>query len=72
MDTVSLAVVGPGLPWAALHLTAVLPDWPGKPREREAGLLNGWIVFIFVFCMFNIEVPLIPWEIMAFEYAHNL
>lgn len=24
------------------------------------------------FCMFNIDVPVDPWEIMAFRYAHDL
>lgn len=43
----------------------------GKEKGAEAIFLNEWIYFV-VFCMFNIGVPLVPWETMAFEYAHNL
>lgn len=44
-----------------------------RKAQGAGGRASEWMdSFYFCFCMFNIEVPLIPWEIMAFEYAHNL
>lgn len=43
---------------------------PGWGRGEGGGGASERMDFL-LFCMFNIEVP-VPWEIMAFEYAHNL
>lgn len=53
------------------------PIWQERPGERrgEEGRGGGELCTIGLFCcfcMFNIEVPVGPWEIMAFRYAHDL
>lgn len=42
-----------------------------SPGRGRGGRSASERMDFLLFCMFNIEVP-VPWEIMAFEYAHNL
>lgn len=57
------------------HTTSqLITHLTGTPSEGEG---EGGGEFCTVgrfccFCMFNIEVPVDPWEIMAFRYAHDL
>lgn len=72
MDAVSLAVGGPRLALGSSSSHSFTARLARKAQGGGGRSSESMDSFYFCFCMFNIEVPLIPWEIMAFEYAHNL